>query len=303
MELGFAVEFSNSNSDFIGGKLLKKCHLMQPLISVLGKSVYYCLECHSVELVESVEVKNEIETESIAEISKQNEWIEKTTEQNGFGFGDVIAEGFDSFGLKDTGISSDIEILLQNRTVNSKPQKPQKSKRKKLHNILPSKKKEKEIQYNIEYEIEEPMKESFDHEEKLLKEYFAANPQDSQALEKPKKTLQIDEWNEDYEVDVQKYLIKFQKMISFYPEQVVRYQRGGQPLWFHSPQPIPSCPHCNVHRIFEFQIMPYLISIFCKNEPPERVKELIHQLDFITILIFCCPTCDDSIVIVEKEIM
>lgn len=39
--------------------------------------------------------------------------------------------------------------------------------------------------------------------------------------------------------------------------QVIRYDRGGEPLWVsleNKPQDIPPCPACGEAREFEFQV-------------------------------------------------
>lgn len=54
-----------------------------------------------------------------------------------------------------------------------------------------------------------------------------------------------------------KRLLKFEKIISKYPKQVIRYAYGGEPLWPIVPFQlnIPSCP-CGLKRKFECQILP-----------------------------------------------
>lgn len=44
------------------------------------------------------------------------------------------------------------------------------------------------------------------------------------------------------------------------PEQVIRYERDGDPLWLsdkHVPsdKDIPGCEYCGKRRIFEFQVI------------------------------------------------
>ncbi|XP_014797621.1 PREDICTED: programmed cell death protein 2-like [Calidris pugnax] len=59
---------------------------------------------------------------------------------------------------------------------------------------------------------------------------------------------------------------KFMKRISVCPEQILRYSWGGQPLFITSPpadldKSVPACAHCGSSRIFEFQLMPALVSL------------------------------------------
>lgn len=51
---------------------------------------------------------------------------------------------------------------------------------------------------------------------------------------------------------------KFNKRVARHPNQVLRYDRGGEPLWI-TEQPdaqinIPSCQYCSSERQFEFQV-------------------------------------------------
>jgi pre-rRNA-processing protein TSR4 len=61
------------------------------------------------------------------------------------------------------------------------------------------------------------------------------------------------------ENDYDKEFEKFKKVSAQEPTQVVRYERGGEPLWStkyeklkHSK--VPSCQYCSAKRIFEFQV-------------------------------------------------
>ncbi|XP_044586777.1 programmed cell death protein 2-like [Cotesia glomerata] len=63
---------------------------------------------------------------------------------------------------------------------------------------------------------------------------------------------------------------EFKERIKRRPAQVLRYQRGGDPLLVskeNKPQKIPPCENCNSRRTFEFQIMPQLLNkLNCSNE-------------------------------------
>jgi len=56
-----------------------------------------------------------------------------------------------------------------------------------------------------------------------------------------------------------KQFCKFSSRIKRNPDQVLRYNRGGEPLWIsshHIPNKddIPCCEYCGQHRQFEFQV-------------------------------------------------
>lgn len=56
---------------------------------------------------------------------------------------------------------------------------------------------------------------------------------------------------------------RFQKVVKCAPDQVIRYQRSSTPLWIseeNKAESIPNCEHCSSPRVFEFQIMPQLLS-------------------------------------------
>lgn len=78
---------------------------------------------------------------------------------------------------------------------------------------------------------------------------------------------------------------KFQRRIEQNPEQVLRYQRKGEPLWASNciPKPldIPECPLCGSPRVFEFQIMPHLLSYL-------DVDCVGQSIDWGTIAVYTC---------------
>lgn len=52
---------------------------------------------------------------------------------------------------------------------------------------------------------------------------------------------------------------KFSKRIARHPDQVLRYDRGGTPLWItgrtgSTDVAVPNCQYCNEERQFEFQV-------------------------------------------------
>ncbi|XP_020508083.1 programmed cell death protein 2 isoform X1 [Labrus bergylta] len=78
---------------------------------------------------------------------------------------------------------------------------------------------------------------------------------------------------------------RFKKKIAPEPHQVVRYSRGGSPLWIsskHIPtdQDIPSCT-CGAKRTFEFQVMPQLLNSLCEDSTGASI-------DWGTLAIYTC---------------
>lgn len=78
---------------------------------------------------------------------------------------------------------------------------------------------------------------------------------------------------------------KFKERIKTNPDQVLRYHKGGQPLWVsvdHIPEEtdIPSCS-CGAKRQFEFQVMPQMLSHL-------QVDQLGNSLDWGTLCVYTC---------------
>ncbi|GFT59600.1 programmed cell death protein 2 [Nephila pilipes] len=92
---------------------------------------------------------------------------------------------------------------------------------------------------------------------------------------------------------------KFQKRIKLEPEQVLRYQREETPLWIsaeHVPsaEDIPNCS-CGAKRIFEFQIMPQLLSYISLDGNEDTV-------DWGTLAVYTCSkSCEQGIESYARE--
>ncbi|KAG7236021.1 hypothetical protein INR49_001419 [Caranx melampygus] len=87
------------------------------------------------------------------------------------------------------------------------------------------------------------------------------------------------------ETEDNKVFQRFKKKIAPEPHQVVRYSRGGSPLWI-SPQHIPSdqdippCT-CGAKRTFEFQVMPQLLNSL-------SVDATGASIDWGTLAVYTC---------------
>lgn len=93
-----------------------------------------------------------------------------------------------------------------------------------------------------------------------------------------------------HETEDNKVFQRFKKRIAPEPHQVVRYSRGGSPLWVSSQnvpsdQDIPPCT-CGTKRIFEFQVMPQLLNSL-------SVDSTGASIDWGTLAVYACSaSCD-----------
>ncbi|TPX33816.1 hypothetical protein SmJEL517_g03341 [Synchytrium microbalum] len=99
---------------------------------------------------------------------------------------------------------------------------------------------------------------------------------------------------DESEVGVDRAFLKFQKRITFEPEQVLRYCRVTPsaldpipPLWpseldLPTSQHIKQCPKCQSPRAFEFQVMPQLLNHFDINHLD------VNALDWGTLAVYTC---------------
>ncbi|KAM4771761.1 programmed cell death protein 2 [Rhinophrynus dorsalis] len=88
-----------------------------------------------------------------------------------------------------------------------------------------------------------------------------------------------------HETEEDKMFNSFKKRISLEPEQVLRYCRGGEPLWISNrnvpvEEDIPNCL-CGAKRIFEFQVMPQLLNHL-------KVDSLGESIDWGVLAIYTC---------------
>ncbi|XP_012274698.1 programmed cell death protein 2 [Orussus abietinus] len=69
-----------------------------------------------------------------------------------------------------------------------------------------------------------------------------------------------------------------------YPDQVLRYDRGGKPLYIsseHQPERIPRCIECKEERQLEFQVMPQLLNYL-------QFEDVFHSLDWGILAVYTC---------------
>lgn len=93
---------------------------------------------------------------------------------------------------------------------------------------------------------------------------------------------------------------QFKKVISAEPEQVIRYQRGGDPLWITNVtntvesklQALPACTHCGGPRKFEFQIMPQVLV---------QLKD--DRLDWGVLAVYTCASSCEISGYVEENVI
>ncbi|KAM6064373.1 programmed cell death protein 2-like isoform 2-T2 [Theristicus caerulescens] len=126
-----------------------------------------------------------------------------------------------------------------------------------------------------------------DHADKLLKEYQQREGVDLEQLMSESFGGEGD--NEKYEKSEVKSrdhtFHKFMKRISVCPEQILRYSWGGQPLFITSPpaninKGIPACSNCGSNRVFEFQLMPALVSMLQSDSD--------LSVEFGTVIVYTC---------------
>jgi pre-rRNA-processing protein TSR4 len=89
----------------------------------------------------------------------------------------------------------------------------------------------------------------------------------------------------DYDKDFE----RFKKISAPEAEQVVRYERGGEPLWCTKynklrEAQVPGCAHCGAKRIFEFQVTPQLLNYLKLDES----KQSSGSIDWAGLYVYTC---------------
>ncbi|CAF0813214.1 unnamed protein product [Brachionus calyciflorus] len=90
------------------------------------------------------------------------------------------------------------------------------------------------------------------------------------------------------ENDYDKDFDKFKKISAHEPSQIIRYERGGKPLWVSKYQKlkesdIPKCEYCGSRRIFEFQITPQLLCYLNLEETGQ-----LDTVDWAGLYVYTC---------------
>lgn len=93
----------------------------------------------------------------------------------------------------------------------------------------------------------------------------------------------------------------FKVRIAQNPGQVLRYQRGGNPLLLsehHIPTEgvVPPCPYCGAKRIFEFQILPQLLNHL-------SIDNLDQSIDWGILVVYTCERSCSSGPAYKKEFL
>ncbi|XP_043084180.1 programmed cell death protein 2-like isoform X2 [Puntigrus tetrazona] len=126
------------------------------------------------------------------------------------------------------------------------------------------------------------------HENELLREYEEREGVTVREI----RSCESGEAQEKYEKATAKHgdevFTSFMKKICLCPEQVLRYSWAGSPLFITEPlsgvsQGAPSCDHCGSPRVFEFQLMPALVSSLSSVDTDTDVS-----LEFGTVLVYTC---------------
>ncbi|XP_066581010.1 programmed cell death protein 2 [Prorops nasuta] len=101
-------------------------------------------------------------------------------------------------------------------------------------------------------------------------------------------TMQNDDVDPDLlkmsSIEEDEVFAEFHVKTNNYPDQVLRYQRGGPVLYISQENQaleIPNCTQCNGERQFEFQIMPQLLNFLNFDDSAE-------SLDWGILVIFTC---------------
>jgi hypothetical protein len=90
---------------------------------------------------------------------------------------------------------------------------------------------------------------------------------------------------EAYQKSSDEDFLKFQRRVSAFPEQCVRYHFEGVPVFLPSTSSpsLPVCLKCNKTLVFEFQVMPNAISILS--------EQLSLELEWSFLNMYSCASC------------
>ena len=95
---------------------------------------------------------------------------------------------------------------------------------------------------------------------------------------------------------------RFVRVTKRAPKQVVRYSRGGHPLWVSDKdivESVPSCKFCDGPRIFEFQLMPQLLASLGLDAGLGQAS-----IDWGVLIVYSCrDSCDATGPAYKKEFL
>ncbi|XP_053255304.1 programmed cell death protein 2-like [Podarcis raffonei] len=146
------------------------------------------------------------------------------------------------------------------------------------------------------------------HAQRLLKEYQQREGLDLEQLMLESYASDGEKYEKSEAEKRHQVFLKFMKRISLCPEQILRYSWGGQPLFITCPSTgigsaAPPCNICKSKRIFEFQLMPTLVSML-----KTRVDDV--SVEFGTALVYTCekscwpanqPTALEEFIFVQED--
>uniref|UniRef100_A0A2I3SFQ5 Programmed cell death 2 like n=1 Tax=Pan troglodytes TaxID=9598 RepID=A0A2I3SFQ5_PANTR len=127
---------------------------------------------------------------------------------------------------------------------------------------------------------------NLDHAHSLLRDY---QQREGIAMDQLLSQSLRNDGDEKYEKTIIKSgdqtFYKFMKRIAACQEQILRYSWSGEPLFLTCPTSevteLPACSQCGGQRIFEFQLMPALVSML-------KSANLGLSVEFGTILVYTC---------------
>ncbi|KAJ4429449.1 hypothetical protein ANN_21618 [Periplaneta americana] len=98
-----------------------------------------------------------------------------------------------------------------------------------------------------------------------------------------------------------KQFLKFSERIKKSPEQILRYERSGEPLWISSNNipkegDIPCCEYCGGQRQFEFQILPQMLNYLDLDNTEKSV-------DWGILAVYTCSKSCDGIPAYKQEFL
>ncbi|XP_072278963.1 programmed cell death protein 2-like [Pyxicephalus adspersus] len=123
-----------------------------------------------------------------------------------------------------------------------------------------------------------------DHARRLLQEYEKREASSVEELESCEMKGEGEKYEKSNMQSRDLMFYKFLKKIAPCQQQILRYSWNGQPLCIsplNTTSQLPLCPRCGGKRIFEFQLMPALVTMLQGAK-----TELL--LEFGTVLIFTC---------------